>query len=132
MKHPQETRDKALTLYRSGLSVSDTAAEVGIKVATVGGWVRSSGIARPQGARVGPRADRDLRRPVLDDLYSSGDSFATVAKRHGVSPSALRSWCHEDGGRREDDQSDVAFTGEWVRDGLILRPAIPARTTRAA
>lgn len=117
MKHSQETRNQALNLYRSGLSVNETATELGLRVGTVGGWVKSAGIARAQGARLGPRSDKSLRRPALDDLYSAEEPLAVVARRHGISESTLRNW------RQEDDQHDVAFTGKWVRDGLIMRPS---------
>lgn len=115
MKHSLETRDKAIELYLSGMSTERAAGELGLKVSTVGTWIREAGIARPQGRRVAPRVDKSLRRPALDDLYSSDDHIAVVAKRHGISASALRNW------RQQDEGEDIAFTGQWVRDGLILR-----------
>ena len=70
--------------------------------------------------------DHATRDAAVTDYQTSGDTLAEVARRHGVSRSALAKWASPpDRAARIYDQSDDQYTGGWERVGLIQRPLMP-------
>lgn len=77
----------------------------------------------------------DLRDLAIE-LYVSGLTHLEVVERVGVSDRKVRDWIREAGvsrprgprplAMREAEiaaEEDIAYTGGWVRDGLVWRPA---------
>lgn len=79
--------------------------------------------------RQGQRIPAAMREQIVTD-YAAGMSAEAVGRTHGVSGSSVTKLARAAGlhvrgrgeQRRLDTSSDLAYTGEWVRDGLILRP----------
>lgn len=78
---------------------------------------------------------RELREQAVND-YLAGYPSTEVAERHGVPSSRVRVWVARAGhamrprGRSaprhglETSADDLAYKGDWVREGLILRPDV--------
>lgn len=70
----------------------------------------------------------EFRAAVVADYRASGDTLAQVARRHGVSTSALCQWAKANPrkamtqGPRVCDDDDLAYFGGWERVGLVQRP----------
>lgn len=68
---------------------------------------------------------------AIADYRTSGDSYAVVAARHGISRSHLHGLVNPRkntrGGRFTWRDEDLAYDGGWVQDGLIRRPLMPER-----
>lgn len=69
----------------------------------------------------------DRRAAAVADYHTSGDPYAVVASRHGVSRSALHSWVNPDGVGSIDTVEDLAYHGGWEVRGGVQRPLFPER-----
>ena len=74
-----------------------------------------------------------IRQAAIDDYTNSGDSYATVAARHGISRSILHAWVNPEGVKKRGPRTwadhEVAYRGGWEVRGGILRPLLPERRT---
>ncbi len=64
------------------------------------------------------------RAAAIADYKASGDSYAVVAARHGMSRTHLHALVNpgKKRARKQAEQEEVALTGgTWVRDGLVMR-----------
>lgn len=79
----------------------------------------------------GKPAPARVRQAAVDDYRTSGDTYAIVAARHGVSRGALHSWVNPNGGRKRNrktwDEAEVAYVGGWENRGGVLYPLFPER-----
>lgn len=74
---------------------------------------------------------QEVRSEALD-RYAAGDSLIQVARSVNVGGSTISRWARDAGinrpagpyARRRTSElppADVAYKGEWIRDGLIMR-----------
>jgi len=84
--HPVPMRERALTLYESGLSCREVARLLGKEPhpsptpQTVARWARQAGVGRPPGDRRKVHLHAEAKR-----LYEAGWTIVQVANKYGVS-----------------------------------------------
>jgi transposase-like protein len=114
--HPPEVRESAIELYQQGLTARAVADLKGLNEKTVQNWVTKAGVARPRGGSSSSnRVAAEAKAAALADLKLSGQPLERVAKRHKVSPSALRDW--------RSREREAALDVGWVRVGMTWRAA---------
>lgn len=80
----------------------------------------------------------DIRQHAVDDYLTSGDTYAIVAARHGVSRAALHSWVNPNGVKKRKPKTwaedELAYLGSsdfdpkaWEVRGGVLHPLLPER-----
>ena len=100
LMHSEAIKQRAITLYLTGLSSRETARrlgrETGLAVThpTVARWVRRVGESRPVGARRTVSLPKEAVR-----MYESGFTLSEVAKRLGVSQALVQERFQEMGVR---------------------------------
>lgn len=112
-KHSDHEIREAVKQYVSGLTITEVARVYRVNESTASQWMRAAGVTRPRGSSKANRAATARRVAALLDLATSGDSLSIVAARQGVPYNTLENW--------QDLERDLAYQGEWVRVGAILR-----------
>ena len=86
-------KDNIVALYRSGLSMMQVAAKMGISETAVWRVIRERGVkARSRN----PVVPADVKAKVIA-AYASGGASATVAKQYGVSGRMVARWAKRAG-----------------------------------
>lgn len=74
---------------------------------------------------IGRATPENIRAAAVADYRASGDPLAVVARRHGVSKTALSSWVNPRHKKRQRDvwsEAEVALTGgRWVNVRGVMR-----------
>jgi transposase-like protein len=91
VRYPPEVKQKAVELYKSGLSVNKIALELGVSKWTVRQWLRKAGVTV-----------RDMRKPPelkakAVEMLMAGVPAKQVAKILNVSYQTVMKWKHEAG-----------------------------------
>lgn len=105
---------EAVAEYVGGLNMAEVAKMYGTNETTVSGWMRAAGVTRPKGSSRALREAQSKRGAALLDIARTGDSIPVVAKRHGIPRRTLEQW--------HDADRDLAYEGDWMPVGGILRP----------
>ena len=91
----EETRQRAVRAYLDSASTAEVGCRFGVNPNTVGHWVKAAGhVMRPR--RSPHEKDGETRRLAVE-AYLDGESLNTVARRFGVSQSAVHRWGHSVG-----------------------------------
>lgn len=113
--YPPQMRAQAVADYRAGRPLEDIAATHRIAAKTVLRWADEAGVQRRRAGNGSISAE--IRAALVAEYRAEACSVASLARKCGVSETAARMWV------RCADDSDAAFKGKWVRDGLIWRAA---------
>lgn len=112
LRSDEEIR-QAVAEYAAGLTQLEVGRMYGVSESTVASWTRAAGITRKRGESKANRDAASRRLAALADLAATGDPLAEVARRHSVPRGTLSQW--------RDNEREVAYEGEWVLVGGILR-----------
>lgn len=105
----------AVEQYVAGRTVAEVAESIGVGHNTVRKWLHAADVPFRR-TRVTKRQRKQAvkKDTALRDLTMSGDSLTVVAARYGIPRSTLARWSIA-------DEDDLAYKGEWIRVGAILR-----------
>jgi transposase-like protein len=90
-RYPPELKTRTIELYKSGLSVSKIAQQLGISAWTVRYWIREAGVKRGTS-----RKPPELKERAIE-MLKAGVPAKQVAKLLGVSYQTVMNWKREAG-----------------------------------
>lgn len=123
MRYPQETKDRARELRRSGRSVAQIASELGVRsTSTVQDWVRS--LPPPEWTRR-PHA-KDAERLRARGMRAAGHTYDEIARELCVSKSSVSLWT------RDLDRPEPSSAGSDRRTAGLRRYVAERRARVAA
>lgn len=117
MRHSQETKDRAVVLRELGMSYSEIASELSLKLTTVVDWVKHVVLSDEQRSML----DRKRRRPDLSsraiELRRQGRSIKSIAREIGAAQSSVSGWVRHI--ELTDEQREAIGTAMRRPDGTI-------------
>ena len=88
-EHPQKIKDKALELYRSGLTAKEIEKKINVSWNTINSWCRKAGLSRW-------REENPLKKFALK-LYNEGLSSCEISKKLDINASTVCGWIKKSG-----------------------------------